>query len=73
MAITLGSFDNLKQELTTVDFRAVGTYRDVGDLSPPILSNILSPYTMEDRVVDTIAIKSRQEPDWLDSRLSSLF
>ena len=35
VAITLGSFDNLKQELMTVDFRAVRTYRDVEDFSLP--------------------------------------
>ena len=41
MVITLGSFDNLKQELTTVDFRAVVTYGDVWDLSLPIFVKLI--------------------------------
>ena len=42
MVITLGSFDNLKQELTTVDFSAAGTYREVGTGAHHCLSNTLT-------------------------------
>ena len=42
MVITLGSFDNLKQELTTVDFSAAGTYREVGTGAHDCLSNMLT-------------------------------
>ena len=77
VAITLGSFDNLKQELTTVDFRAKGMYRDVGGLVPTNFVKYIVPVpcrmTMEDGVCSTIVIKSWQAQDWLDGRLSSIF